>query len=83
MLNSQAVPISNAVFVSLWSMASGVTLIVHITVARLYNRKPSANREGSQSRTNDCRTFHQESPASYMKDTTRVPTPKGSIADDA
>ena len=37
--NSEALMISNCVFVSLWSASSGVTLIIHIVVANSYEKR--------------------------------------------
>ena len=80
---SKAVPFTNAVFVSLWSMASGVTLISHIAVARLCSKKAAENANKAANRGSNTRpTFHHESP-SFMKNTTRFALPDGSLADEA
>ena len=36
---SEALTLATSVFISLWSMASGITLLVHIAVARLYGKR--------------------------------------------
>lgn len=44
---SEALTLATSVFISLWSMSSGITLLVHMTVARLYGGKRHPRSRGA------------------------------------
>lgn len=65
---NEALVLATSVFISLWSMSSGITLIVHISVARLCGKK-SQPKDISGKRVSTEHTFKDETDSFvYVKD---------------
>ena len=70
---------SASIFIPLWSLSSGVTLIVHISVAQLYGRRRGHNDANNNGETGDVTSVQKTTPFLHSESATRFSLPLDSL----